>query len=386
MNNSILFLDEMTVNGRLFCNRELDERIEAYIPTTNKENHASTLLQLHDGSLFCCWMSGSAEGDPGMNIVGSLLRPESDCWEPSFPIAENETHSLQNPVPYQNKEGVITVYYTEQETRNCTPSEWQNRLTMGEVSGGYTMQHTALVKSRKSFDNGKSWSEERVVFSEPGSFIRHRLIVNGRGELLFPCYYSTNFPEAGHYGADFSCVRKSSDEGLSWQKEIVVPESVGLVHGTMINGKSENEMIMFFRSRFADYVYRSLSEDYGDSWSVPQPTVLPNNNSSITAVNLRDGRTAMIYNHYQVNTDSKKVTWTRVRVPLTLAISNDFGNSWPLIRHIDSGDGFIGDSLVNNRSLAYPSIYQDLDGDIHCTCSFGGRKMIKYMRLPETWL
>jgi len=94
----------------------------------------------------------------------------------------------------------------------------------------------------------------------------------------------------------------------------------------------------------------------------------------------------MIYNHYQVNTDSKKVTWTRVRVPLTLAISNDFGNSWPLIRHIDSGDGFIGDSLVNNRSLAYPSIYQDSDGDIHCTCSFGGRKMIKYMRLPETWL
>ena len=53
-------------------------------------------------------------------------------------------------------------------------------------------------------------------------------------------------------------------------------------------------------SRYApfvqDFIYRSESSDWGDSWSVPVPTPLPNNNSSISAVKLQSGRIAIAYN------------------------------------------------------------------------------------------
>ncbi|WP_204270135.1 exo-alpha-sialidase, partial [Klebsiella aerogenes] len=42
---------------------------------------------------------------------------------------------------------------------------------------------------------------------------------------------------------------------------------------------------------------RSLSGDQGRTWSPPRPTSLPNNNSSIQAIRLQDGRLAMVHNH-----------------------------------------------------------------------------------------
>ncbi len=52
----------------------------------------------------------------------------------------------------------------------------------------------------------------------------------------------------------------------------------------------------FFRRRQADFVYRTESMDQGLTWTIPAPTDLPNNNSSIAAISLDDGRIAIICN------------------------------------------------------------------------------------------
>ena len=86
----------------------------------------------------------------------------------------------------------------------------------------------------------------------------------------------------------------SRDHGASWQA-VDVPDSLGAVHMNPLPPQG-GVMPAFYRDRFAQAVRRSLSGDGGLTWSPPQPTPLPNNNSSVQAVRLGDGRVAMVLN------------------------------------------------------------------------------------------
>jgi predicted neuraminidase len=57
------------------------------------------------------------------------------------------------------------------------------------------------------------------------------------------------------------------------------------------------QLIAFFRSRRADNICVSHSPDYGRTWTEPERTVLPNNNSSIQAIKLAGGAIAVVFNH-----------------------------------------------------------------------------------------
>lgn len=99
---------------------------------------------------------------------------------------------------------------------------------------------------------------------------------------MFPMYYT---PSRGITGADalrnYSALQISTDKGSTW-KTCNVPGSDGLVQPDVIDLSSEH-LLTFFRSRFADWVYKSTSED-GCCWTIPTPTQIPNNNSSTQAV------------------------------------------------------------------------------------------------------
>ena len=59
---------------------------------------------------------------------------------------------------------------------------------------------------------------------------------------------------------------------------------------------SDGTLVALFRSRWADAIYRSMSTDDGQTWTAPQPTELPNNNSSIQFVVLPGDRLALVFN------------------------------------------------------------------------------------------
>jgi predicted neuraminidase len=148
---------------------------------------------------------------------------------------------------------------------------------------------------------------------------------------------------------------------------------------------------------------------------VPAPTALPNNNSSIQVTRLANGHLAMVYNHSSAadaterrlslyddiedDTDDGKVVaaidpsrrttfWGVPRAPMTLAISEDGGRTWPHRRNIEVGDGYC---MTNNsreglnREFSYPSIVQTADGALHVAFTYF-RQAIKYVRLSEDWV
>ncbi len=130
---------------------------------------------------------------------------------------------------------------------------------------------------------------------EAGVFIRQPPVKLPSGRLLLPTFYCVRVPGEKWLGnRDYSAVMLSDDGGATWS-EVEVPQSTGCVHMN-IGRLSDGTLVALFRSRWADAIYRSVSTDDGQSWSAPQPTELPNNNSSIQFVVLPGDRLALVFN------------------------------------------------------------------------------------------
>ena len=101
------------------------------------------------------------------------------------------------------------------------------------------------------------------------------------------------------------------------------------------------------------------SSDGGKTWTPAKPTTLPNPNSGIDAVGLRDGRIVLVYNHTE-----------KARSLLNVAVSGD-GDRWNSFRALESEPG----------EFSYPAVIQGSDGNVHITYTWN-RKKIRYVEIP----
>jgi predicted neuraminidase len=372
----------MVLDGRLYRPPGDGNRVEAFIPSMGHENHAANMLELPNGDLLCAWFAGSREGIRDVRIALSRLPAGQDRWTQPAWLSEDQTLSEQNPVLFLTPQGEVWVLYTAQETRGGTKEEWLARVAAGEAEGDYAMQWTAVIRRRVSGDNGHIWGPVEEYFQRPGSFCRQPPVIMSNGEWLLPMYYS--LPALGH-ADDYSVMQITADQGETWT-EIEVPASRGRVHASVLELQA-GHLVAFFRSRAADWIYISRSPDYGRTWTAPEPTNVPNNNSSIQAVRLDSGNIAIAFNNYQANLDPYTAVWPRRRYPVTVAISQNEGRTWPHMRNVDTGDDFCGEENKSlNRRLGYPGLIQTQDGLIHLFYSYRGRQCIKYVRFREAWV
>ena len=163
-----------------------------------------------------------------------------------------------------------------------------------------------------------------------------------------------------------------------------MPRSNGRVHASIVELEN-GRLAAFMRSRAADNIYISRSEDFGDSWSVPVPTPLPNNNSSIGVVKLKSGRIAIVYNPtHAPDPDPDGCAWPGLRCPVAVALSEDGGETWPMIRVMEPGEGYVGpENSTNNLTYEYPCIMQTRDGRIHIAYAYRSRRGVKWMSFTE---
>ena len=372
-------------NGELFTPPGDHDRVEAFIPTPYGENHAANLVELPNGDLLCAWFAGTEEGASDVKVVVARLPVDGDRWTHPIRLSDDPNRSEQNPVLFAAPDGAIHLFYTAQETRGGSRSEWEARRARGEVMGGFCAQWTAVVRHRVSADNGVTWGPIETPFRQPGSFCRQPLLVMSNGEWLFPFYYS--LPDAaGTHGNDYSVMQISGDDGRNW-REFPVPCSRGRVHASVVE-LTPGHLTAFFRSRAADRIYIGHSTDYGRTWTEPVRTALPNNNASIQARKLHSGALALVFNQFSAQEkDPDGTFWPRRRWPLTVALSEDEGVTWPVMRHLDTGDDFCGTANVAlNRRLSYPCLIQAHTGELHVAYSYRDRQCIKYIRFTEAWI
>ena len=106
-------------------------------------------------------------------------------------------------------------------------------------------------------------------------------------------------------------------------------------------------------------ICQSDSYDNGLTWSPVKATPLPNPNSGIDAVRLRDGRLAMVYNPVPSG-----------RTPLVLAASGD-GETWKTFHQLETDAG----------EYSYPAMIQAANGDLLITYTWR-RQKVRFVRFP----
>ncbi|WP_179875671.1 exo-alpha-sialidase [Sinorhizobium sp. BJ1] len=366
-------------------------RYDAYLPSPCVQNHAANLSFLPDCTLTCVWFGGTMEGMGDISVYMSRLEPGARRWTNPEKMSDDPQKSEQNPLIFTAPDGRAWLLFTSQTSGN---------------------QDGAVVKRRISENGGKSFGPTEVLCDIPGTFVRQPIIVNGAGDWLLPVFRCIG--EAGWRwtgDVDRAAVLISRDEGKTWTMA-EVPDSVGAVHMNIVPAE-DGAMVAFYRNRFATNVLRSQSNDAGLNWSAPEPVDLPNNNSSIQAIRMKNGAIAMVYNHSNASmsdarrhslydeiegegdsgsaeavASARPAVWGVPRAPLSLAFSTDGGRTFPRRIDLDTGDGYClsnnsKDSL--NREFSYPSIVEDAEGRLHVAYTYF-RRAIKYVRLDPDFL
>lgn len=363
-------LNTLQEDGRLYHNNLLDS-VEALLPNQFDSVHAADLLELPNGDLLACWFAGSDEGNADISIAVSRLKAGESRWSVGEIVSDDPSRSEQNPSLFLAPNQEIWLMYTAQTSR--TPEDNPN----------FNLQYTAEIRRKISRDNGYTWGPTETMFSRPGSFCRQKIQILSNGRWIFGNWIC--FPDETRNGSDITVVQISDDEGKTW-RESEIPDSAGRVHANLIEMRP-GKLTALFRSRFADNIYIAYSEDFGDSWTAPVRTCLPNNNSSISAVRLLSGSLALIYNPIRFNDDTGTTVWPNQRCPVTFAISDDGGKTWPYQRIIETGEGFTGTyNDINNRRYEYPVMMQSADGRIHAAYSWANRRCVKYVCVDEAWI
>jgi predicted neuraminidase len=339
---------------------------EAYLTRLFRSSHAANLLELQNRDLLCFWFSGTREGESNVAIVMSRLAKGSEQWSRTVEIDHQEGRSFQNPVAFQSSGGRVWLLHTSQPAGQG--------------------QMNAEVLYLTSDDAGQTWTTPQSLFTQAGSFIRHPPVLISKKVWLLPMYYTPSRSITNGAEADHSAIKITSDGGKSW-KECNVPQSNGLVQPTVVR-LANKHFLAFFRSRYADFIYQSTSAS-GCDWTAPTPTHLPNNNSSIQLAKLRDGSLVIAFNNSSAGVTREKAR-TSVRKPLSIALSDDGGQTWPWVRDIDAGSsGGHPNDIQEHRwtpeEYSYPSLLQDANGKIVVAYTYS-REAIKVVRFAKEWI
>ncbi|MBB3187003.1 alpha-L-rhamnosidase [Microbacter margulisiae] len=308
------------------------------------ECHAATIAQATNGNLVAAWFGGTKERNPDVCIWVS--RRVNGKWTPGENVANgiiNDTlrYACWNPVLYQVPGGELQLYYKV----GPNTAKWKGKLIV-------------------SHDGGITWSKPQDL---PAGFlgpIKDKPVLLKNGTLIAP-----SSTESGGWKIHFELTKNF---GKTWKyAEPVDGNNFQAIQPTILVHKN-GELQMLCRTTERT-IAESWSKNNGKTWSPLEKTSLPNNNSGIDAVTLRNGYFLLVYNH--VLPPANAIRGKGARSPLNIAVSPD-GKTWYAAVVLE-------DSPIGQYS--YPSVIQSSDGNIQIVYTWR-RKAIKYVEIDPTKL
>jgi alpha-L-rhamnosidase len=306
------------------------------------ECHAATIAQTKHG-LVAAWFGGTKERNPDVCIWVSRL--VNGKWTEGVNVANGiQNAALRypcwNPVLFQAPHGNLLLFYKI----GPKPSAWK----------GYM---------RTSSDGGITWSAQQALADGIIGPVKNQPVMLNNGDILSP-----SGTENGGAKIHFEV---SSDKGKTWEAESNVDNgNIFKALQPTILTYPDGRLQALCRSQNRA-ILQTWSADNGKTWSPLEKTSLPNNNSGIDAVTLKDGRQLLVYNHVLPPGDKVKGP----RTPLNVALSND-GKIWYAALILE-------DSPISQYS--YPSVIQTSDGMVRVVYTWR-RKKIKYVVIDPSKL
>jgi predicted neuraminidase len=311
-----------------------------------RSSHASTVVETPEG-VAAAWFGGTAERVK--DVVIWFARLHGDTWSTPVEIARgNEDpgaaqYACWNPVLFQQPGGSLYLFYKV----GPSPDTWWGRV-------------------QESTDGGKTWSRSRRLPEGQVGPVRNKPILLEDGTLL--CGSST---EDSGWRVH---MERSRAPFTRWERTppLNTTNDWGAIQPTLLPWPG-NRIQILVRTR-QRVIAESWSQDDGRTWSPMAKISLPNPNSGIDAVRLRDGRALLIYNPDAAN-----------RATIGVGISKD-GTDWRASQVLETTSEPGTGSLAHNPGeLSYPAVIQARDGKVHVTYTWK-RERIRHLVLDPSKL
>lgn len=323
--------------------------------------HASTILELSDGTTLAAWFGGSWEKDS--NVAIWLCRSDSqDTWGKPYIVADELGVAMWNPVLFRCPDSSILLFY---KVGHTIPA-WKTYAV-------------------RSLDEGVSWSEPFELVSGDTSGgrgpVKNKAIILSDGKtILAPA--SVEFEDTWQAFVDIS-----TDNGKTWIRSETVPTRFSSYNQTMVDqpynkhrlwGKGmiqptlwedDNKMVHMLCRTTSSAVFQSDSSNGGLTWSLAYDMKLPNNNSGLDVARTPEGILVLCYNPTSNLPNYHKGS----RTPLVLDYSKDNGKSWKRLATLEDGPG----------GFAYPAIIVNDKREIHVTYTYNRERIVSYKGVYE---
>lgn len=286
-------------------------------PPPTPSSHASTIEDT-PGGLVASWFGGTAEKEKDVCIW--VARQQDGKWLPPVKVADGiepddgQLYPTWNPVLFQPKQGPLLLFYKI----GPSPDHWWGRYLTSD-------------------DHGRTWSKSKRLAAELIGPVRNKPVQLRDGTIL--CGASTE--DAGWRVH----MERLQLPAWHWERTPALNEATewGAIQPTILPW-SDKRIQILCRSRQAA-ILESWSEDGGRTWSQLSKISLPNPNSGIDAVLLKDGRALLVHNNIP-----------KGRGQLGVALSRD-GKRWEQALELENSTG----------EYSYPAVIQSADGLVHIT-------------------
>jgi predicted neuraminidase len=385
-------------------------RTEIVFPYRADHNHAPGLVECSNGDLIASWYRGSGERSADdVRVCGARLRKGSHEWSKDFLMADFPGFPDCNTCMMIDPEQRLWLFWPI-----IIANTWESALTNFLVSRDYLgdgcpkWDQSGFIPLRPEdfkdevlhhLDEAEKKMAQRLAnVPEEQRAAREARLKRGAeemrrhaGDKLFQrlgwqprCKPTLLPPSERHprgrillplYSDTFSLglMAISDDRGRTWFASRPIFAWGGIQPSVL--PKRDGTLVAYLRDNGGSgHIKVSESKDDGMTWGPVTLSELANPGAGIDGVRLANGHFCVVYNDLR-----------RGRNSLAVSISEDEGQTWKAIRHLEKHE---------KGSYHYPCVIQGHDGTIHAIYSdfrpktVGTRegKSMKHAAFDEAWV
>lgn len=319
--------------------------------------HCSNITQLNQDTLMAQWYSGKAEQSKNQSIWASKYKISEKKWSNPKLICKTTEYPEGNGVLWKDpRTNTLFLFFA---------TMWTHSFIKKSFGRGW---HYCKLFWKTSNDDGETWSEKHVMHDDINYMYRNKPIILKSGRILLPMYQEMPTKSfmaiSDDFGKTFRFSKFIEDHPRFPYKHNIMGGS-GCSQPTIVETET-GRIIALFRTTLHKKIFRAVSDDQGESWSYAEPINLPNPDSGIDMIRLKNGKMVLLFNNA-----------VKGRHNLAIATSKDLeGLEWEVIHTLEDSP---------KMTFSYPAIIQTTDGMIHATYTYA-RKTIKHIYFNEEFL